>query len=180
MTRIRLPLFFALFALLTIALPRATAAMQPSEPASSPPDTSCIVDASSQLLAATPIGDGSQTLVLARVTIAPGGSIGDHTHPGTLAVSIEQGTFGLTFADEGEMTVIRAPEAGGEATQEQIVAGEEATLTAGDGFIETGMVHSARNLGDTDTSVVLSGLVTTGEPLTQCVDAAAQAGSHAG
>jgi len=100
---------------------------------------------------AQPLGRGlpaaaeGQVLVLIRITIAPGGGIGPHTHPGTLVNAIESGTFGFTLVDHGEMTVMRSGEAGTPAAAEAIVPGQEITLQPGDWFVETGMVHSARH-----------------------------------
>ncbi len=144
-------------------------------PPPSPIDLPCATNASSQLLGATPVGDGSQTLVLARVLFDPGGRIGEHTHPGTLVVMIESGAFGLTLVDDGEMMVTRAATADSEAIQEPLVAGEETTLEPGDSFVEHGMVHTGSNLSDGQTTVLISGLIETGTPLTLCVDTATPA-----
>lgn len=145
-------------------------------PPPSPIDLPCVTGASSQLLGATPVEDGSQTLVLARVLLEPGGSIGEHTHPGTLVVVIESGVFGLTLVDDGEMMVTRAATADSEAIQEPLVVGEETTLEPGDSFVEHGMVHTASNLGDEQTTVLISALIETGQPLTACVEAATPTG----
>jgi hypothetical protein len=128
----------------------------------------CAVNASSQLLGATPVGDGSRSLVLVRVIFGPGGSIGAHTHPGTLTVVVESGSLGFTLLDHGEMTITRAATVDSEPTEEPLVQGEETVLNPGDGFIEMGMVHSAANLSDGDTTVVFAGLVETGQPVTAC------------
>jgi quercetin dioxygenase-like cupin family protein len=119
-------------------------------PPPSPIDLPCATNASSQLLGATPVGDGSQTLVLARVLFDPGGRIGEHTHPGTLVVMIESGAFGLTLVEEGEMIVTHPATA-------------------------DGMVHTGSNLSDGQTTVLISGLIETGTPLTLCVDTATPA-----
>lgn len=146
-------------------------------PAPQPIDLPCVSNVSGQLLNATPVGDGSQTLVLVRVILGPGGTIGNHTHPGTLAVTVESGSFGLTLVDHGEMAINRGGPAGGQATPEPMTPGQQYTLAPGDGFIETGMVHSAANLGDGDTTVLIAGLIETGQALTQCAEAATPIGS---
>lgn len=151
-----------------LAIGAFTPAAAQDVPPPNPIDLPCTENVSAQVLAATPVGDGNQTLLLVRVILGPGGSIGDHTHPGTLAVAIESGTFGLTLAHEGEMVVTRAATADTEATEEPMVHGEEATLNPGDSFIETGMVHSANNLDDGETTALISGLIETGQPLTIC------------
>lgn len=48
--------------------------------------------------------------------------------------------------------------------------GEEVALEPGDSFIEMGMVHSARNLSDEPTSVLLAGLIEKEQPLTICTE----------
>lgn len=163
-------------AMLLAFIPYASASAQELPPPK-PVEIPCATNVSAQTLAATPVGDGSQSLVLVRVIIGPGGSIGEHTHPGTLAVVIEQGTFGLTLVQDGEMMVTRAATADTEATTEHLVPGEMSTLNPGDSFIEMGMVHSATNLADGDTAALISGLIETGQPLTTCVDAASTAAS---
>jgi hypothetical protein len=141
-------------------------------PPPKPVTLDCAVNASSQLLGATPVGDGSQSLVLVRIIFGPGGSIGAHTHPGTLTVVVESGSLGFTLLDQGEMSITRAATADSDPVEEPLIQGEETVLNPGDGFIEMGMVHSAANLSDTDTTVVFAGLVETGQPVTACVDTA--------
>lgn len=167
--RRRFPLLIAFATILTLFSVTATAAQE--VPAPNPIDLPCVENVSGQVLNATPVGDGSQTLVLVRIILGPGGTIGDHTHPGTLAVTIESGSFGLTLSEEGHMEISRA-ETG---EKEPMTVGEQFTLAPGDGFVEMGMVHSAANLSDGDTTVLIAGLITTGEPLTQCVDGATPA-----
>ena len=144
-------------------------------PPPNPIDIPCATNMSAQVLGATPVGDGSQTLVLARVIFAPGGSLGAHTHPGTLTAIVETGSFGFTLIEDGEMMITRAATADTEATQEPLTPGEEASLDPGDSFIEAGMIHSARNLSDQQTTVLLAGLIESGQPLTSCADAATPA-----
>lgn len=130
----------------------------------------CATNASAQVLGATPIGDGSQTLVMARVIFGPGGMISAHTHPGTLVVTVESGQLGFTHLGDGEMSVNRAATADTEATTESLPHGVEVPVNPGDYFIETGMIHIGSNLADGETTVLLSGVIETGQPLTICVD----------
>lgn len=167
-SRFRFPLIVAFIAILGLFSATATAAQE--VPAPKPIDLPCVENVSSQVLNATPVGDGSQTLVLVRFILGPGGTIGDHTHPGTLAVTIESGSFGLMISSHGEMGINRGGPASAESSPEPMEPGQQYTLAPGDGFIETGMIHSAANLSDGDTTVLIAGLITTGEPLTQCVD----------
>ncbi len=159
------------FAALLIFTPFVSTAAQELPPPQ-PIELDCATNATAQLLSATPVGDGGETLVLARVLFAPGGSIGAHTHPGTLAVVIESGSLGYTLIEDHEMVITRVATEDTEATEEPLVVGEELALEPGDSFIELGMVHSATNLSDGQTTVVLAGLIESGQPLTICVDAA--------
>lgn len=149
-------------------LGRSVAAAQP-EP--QPVTLPCATNISAQVLGNTlPATAEGQALVLARIIFGPGGSIGSHTHPGTLAVSIESGSLGFTLLDQDEMSVMRAAPAGTPAVAEPLTADQEVELAPGDWFVETGMIHSARNLSDEPTSVLLTGLIEAGQPLTQCVE----------
>ena len=144
-------------------------AAQPAEP--QPVTLECAEDVSAQVLGgAEPAAAEGQAMVLARLIFAPGGSIGAHTHPGTLVVTVESGTLGFTLLHEGEMSIIRAGSDGTPAAYEPLVTGEEVELSPGDGFIEIGMVHSARSIGDEPAVVLVSGLIEVGQPLTECVD----------
>lgn len=146
---------------------RAVAAQPEPQPVTIP----CATNVSAQLLgSAQPAEAAGQTLVLARIIFGPGGSIGPHTHPGTLVVSVESGSFGFTLIEHGEMPVMRATEAGTPAVAEPMIRDQEVELAPGDWFVETGMIHSARNLSDEPTSVLLTGLIEAGQPLTQCVE----------
>jgi quercetin dioxygenase-like cupin family protein len=156
-----------------IALATSPAA-QAAPPAPQPVTLPCATDISIQVLGnAQPAAAEGQTLVLVRAMWAPGGGIGPHTHPGTLVISVESGQFGFTLAEDqmaGEMTVMRSGEPGTPAVPEPMTPGQEVVLEPGDWVVETGMVHSARAVGDEPVSVVFSGLATTGQPLTTCVE----------
>lgn len=143
----------------------------PPEP--QPVTLPCATNMRVQVLGNTqPASADDQSLVLVRALFGPGGGIGPHTHPGTLVISVESGAFGFTPAGDGAMamTVMRSGEAGTPAVAEPMVPGQETVLHPGDWVVETGMVHSARTVGDEPVAVVFSGLVTAGQPLTTCVD----------
>ncbi len=123
-----------------------------------------------RLSGGTPMGDEEHSLVLIRVIFEPGGGIGPHTHPGTLAQTVESGRFGFTLLEEGEMMLMRSGEAGTPAVEESIPVGQEVELGPGDAFVETGMVHTGRAIGDEPVVLLYAGLFTAGEPLTTCVD----------
>ena len=117
-----------------------------------------------------PAAAGGQELVLARVTFEPGGGIGPHTHPGTLVQTVESGTLGFTLIEEGEMAVMRAGGAGTPAAAEPLPVGQEVELHPGDWFVETGMVHTGRAVGDEPVVLTYAGLFAAGQPLTACVE----------
>ena len=163
--------FVVLIVLTTLALsPALPASAQPADP--KPVDLPCAENVSAQVLGtgAPSTADG-QTLVLVRIIFGPGGSIGAHTHPGTLVATVESGTLGFTLLDDhGEMTVTRAGSNGTPAAEESLTADEEVELAPGDGFVETGMIHTARSIGDEPASVLISGLIEAGQPLTICAE----------
>ena len=154
-----------------IALVAITPAHAQENPPPNPITLACANNAFAQVLGATPVGDGSQTLILARVILEPDGYIGAHTHPGTLIVTVEQGEFGFALVDHhGEMEINRAATASSEASTEMTNGSEPMLLNPGDWFVETGMIHTAHNLSDGVTTVLLTALIESGQPLTICAD----------
>lgn len=148
----------------------AYTAIAQENPPPNPIELPCATNVSAQVLGMTPVNDGEQTLLLARVIFGPGGSIGEHTHPGSLVITVESGSFGFTHLGDGEMTVNRVATADAEASVEPMPHGEEVVLNPGDWTVETGMIHTGANLSDEPTTVLLSGLIEGGQPLTICVD----------
>jgi quercetin dioxygenase-like cupin family protein len=133
-------------------------------------DLECVTDMFVQPLGRTvPANAEGQALVLIRVIFEPGGSIGPHTHPGTLVLTVESGKFGFTLADDGEMTAMRSGEPGEPVVEEIMPPNQEVELVAGDWFVELGMAHSARAIGDEPAVVIFSGLIADGQPLTTCL-----------
>jgi quercetin dioxygenase-like cupin family protein len=159
-------------ALVAAGVVTATAESAAAPPEPQPVTLPCATDMSVQMLgAAQPADAEGQALVLVRAFFGVGGGIGPHTHPGTLVVSVESGSFGVTLEEESdmEMTVMRSGDAGTPAAAEPLSPGQEAVLNPGDWFIETGMIHSARTVGDEPVTVTFTGLVAAGQPVTACV-----------
>jgi quercetin dioxygenase-like cupin family protein len=150
-----------------------TASAQAAQPAPQPVTLECATDMRAAVLGATqPSAAEGQSLVLVRAVFGVGGGIGPHTHPGTLVVAVESGQFGVTLAEDHDMpmVVMRASdEPGTPSAEEQLEPGQEAILEPGDFFIETGMVHSARTVGEEPVVVTFTGLVEAGQPVTSCV-----------
>jgi quercetin dioxygenase-like cupin family protein len=90
--------------------------------------------------------------VEARVEIAPGGVVGWHTHPGDE----------VSFVTDGELTLV--------------VAGQRARkVVAGEGFVvPAGIVHSAKNEGNSATKLVVVYIVEKGKPLASSAPAPVQ------
>lgn len=134
-------------------------------PAASAQDTSCITGVKATVLGkGAPAQAEGYALVTVRLVFGPGGEIGAHIHPGTLVVTIESGTMSFTLLSGDEMEITR-----GEGDPDTVALDQSIELEAGDGFVETGLVHGARNAGDGDLVVIVSGLVEASQPLTQCV-----------
>ena len=98
------------------------------------------------------------------MTIAPGGFIGAHGHPGAQIWYVESGAFSTTML-EGTMRVTRAAKGGTPGPAEPLAAGAEATLAAGDAaFFDADVVHTVRHAGDRPTVVLIPALFATGQP----------------
>lgn len=145
-------------------------AVAQENPPPTPIELPCATDVSAQVLGKSMVNDGQDALLLVRVIFAPGGSIAAHTHPGTMVITVESGQFGFTVIGDGEMVLNRAATADAEASTEPMPQGEEVVIEPGDWTVETGMVHTARNLSDEPTTVLLSAMIEAGQPLTVCVD----------
>jgi quercetin dioxygenase-like cupin family protein len=141
----------------------ATLAREAMEPSAPITDT--------VLAAGMPEDAPGKVLQLERYTIAPGAEIPTHIHPGAYAIYVEQGKFGFTVL-EGDAVLTKADS----STSETIAAGSEVIAQSGDEIFENGgVVHFARNAGDTTVIVLTAALLEAGEPSLQPVDAP---GSH--
>ncbi len=167
----RFPQLITTLAFATVATLAVSAPSGAAQPEPQPVTLPCATEMRIQVLGSTePATAAGQALTLVRAFFAPGGGIGPHTHPGTLVVTVESGQFGVTLEEEGmDMAVMRPSEAGTPVATEPLTAGEEVVLQPGDWFIETGMIHSARTIGDEPVTVVFTGLTEAGQPLTKCV-----------
>ena len=104
-------------------------------------------------------------LTLRRVTIAPGGGLAPHSHPGALVIYVESGTWGHTSLG-GTAQLTRAAVDGTPQPAEEVEKGVELILTAGDVlFVENSEDH-IRNAGDDDVVLLTAGLTPVGEPFT--------------
>jgi quercetin dioxygenase-like cupin family protein len=84
---------------------------------------------------------GSADHVVASITFPPGSSIGWHTHPGVVLVTVASGKLQVFHED----------------CQREV-------FTAGDSFYEEGAVHLARNRGTVDTVIYATWIIPTKTP----------------
>ena len=104
-------------------------------------------------------------LSLRRITIAPGGSIPAHSHPGALVIFVEAGTWGYTSLG-GTIQLTRAAAVGTPAPTETMPEGTEVILTAGDWLFVEDPQDDVRNAGEDDVVLLVAGLTHVGEPFT--------------
>jgi quercetin dioxygenase-like cupin family protein len=116
---------------------------------------------------------GGQQLTLMRATFAPEGLLRPHRHPGPMLLYIEQGALGYTLL-EGSAEIMRAAAAGSAAPPEILTPGGGTVLHVGDQLLELGVVHAALGVGEEPTVVLISALLTPGQPVTQFVQASPQ------
>jgi hypothetical protein len=78
-------------------------------------------------------------------------------------------TWKTWILNSGDQMRPAAPPDAAATAAEPMAPGEEVVLSPGDWVVESGMVHSARAVGDEAAIVVFSGLAEAGQPLTTCV-----------
>ena len=109
------------------------------------------------LVGGTPNDVPGSMLVLLRVTMEPGTVIPPHFHPGPVALYVESGTFGTEFF-EGTGTRTRSAVEGTPVPAEEIAAGDDVSMPAGDTLFYDGAVHTMRNDGDEPLVLLVSAL----------------------
>jgi quercetin dioxygenase-like cupin family protein len=111
------------------------------------------------------VGAPGQTLVLYRV-IARGGEVPWHRHPGTSLLTVESGTFSSVM-QTGTAWVTRP----GAAPEQVTEPGTEIVLEPGEGLSYSAeVVHNARAAGEEPASVLVAGLLETGQPVFTLTD----------
>jgi quercetin dioxygenase-like cupin family protein len=127
-----------------------------------------------ELFAAAPSARApGQTVYLARLTFQPGAEIFPHRHPGTSVIGVVSGTFGWTLL-QGSAQVIRGAASGAPSPMEAVTEpGTEVLLEPGDAIVyEDDVVHTARGAGETETVILVTQVLTAGEPRLLPVDMA--------
>ena len=114
-------------------------------------------------------------LTLRRLTLAPGGRLPAHTHPGTVLFVAEAGTSVYRVLG-GTAQLTRAAAAGTPAPAEAIPVGTEVILNPGDWvFADGDPSDDSRNDGTDDYVALIAGLTRVGEPFTIFHEAAPDA-----
>ena len=99
------------------------------------------------LLRTTLSGDDAKESVMVSAEFAPGSTTGRHTHPGDEYTVVLQGT--LELSAEGR---------------------ETRRVSAGDVYHNPrGLIHEARNVGDTPARIAITFVIDKGKPITQPV-----------
>ncbi|MBA3414769.1 MAG: hypothetical protein H0U10_06055 [Chloroflexia bacterium] len=130
------------------------------------PAPAAAVGVSAQLLGiGQPAAAPGLELTLRRITIAVGGSIPPHSHPGALVIFVESGAFGYT-ALGGTIELTRAAVDGTPAPAEEMPTGTEVILNPGDRLFVEDPMDDVRNAGEDELVLLVSGLTRVGEPFT--------------
>jgi quercetin dioxygenase-like cupin family protein len=154
------------------------AAHETAPPASTNPPTGPITvtelapGVTAEVFAAAPSDRApNQTVYLARFVFQGGSEIFPHSHPGTVALGVESGTFGWTLL-EGTAHVVRGAAAGNTGPVEDVTdPGTEVILEVGDAiYYEDDVTHTARSASDEPAVVFGTLVLTTGEPLLMPAD----------
>lgn len=113
-----------------------------------------------------PANAPGRSLLLERITLAPGAELSTHAHPGAHTLYVDSGELSVAIV-EGFAEVTWA----GQATGQMLGSGDEVVLRAGDTLFEQRtLVHSAVNLGLTPVVLLAASLLTPGAPRLHLTD----------
>ena len=148
----------------------AAARWAPAAAQDTTPAPTGAVGVSMQVLGAgLPASAPGLELTLRRLTIAPGGHLPAHSHPGALVIFVEAGTWGYT-ALGGTAQLTRAAVGGTPTPAEVMPVGAEVVLTPGDWIFVEDPQDDFRNAGEEDVVLVSANLARVGEPFTTFMD----------
>lgn len=151
-----LPLLLAAVAVAALALAATVLAITPADP---PP-----VVRTALAEARSPAGAAGETLGLSRVTVAPGGSLPLHRHPGTQTAYVARGALTYTV-ERGRVLVRRGNSEQGTRVVRAIASGQTAVIRAGSWIVERpGTIHRAANRGRRGIVIWVATLFRTGAP----------------
>ena len=102
-------------------------------------------------------------LALLRTTMAPGGVLPPHMHPGPFVIAVDAGTWGYT-PQQGSVKLTRAAADGSFTPAEEAPLGVELILTKGDFlFLEDASQDWMRNAGEDEVVLLIAGLIPAGQ-----------------
>ena len=101
-------------------------------------------------------------LVLRRTTIAPGGGLPPHSHPGSILLVVDAGTWGFTPLG-GTIQLTRAAVDGTPTPAEEVPIGVEIILTKGDALFAEASRDEMRNAGEDEVVLLMAALTPVGE-----------------
>ena len=134
-----------------------------------PPPDPIGVD-SSLIGAGVPTVVPDMELALLRTTIAPGGVLPPHIHPGPFVIAVDAGTWGYT-PQKGSVKLTRAAGDGSPTPAEEAPMGVELILTKGDFlFLEDASQDWMRNAGEDEVVLLIAGLVPVGQDFGTLLD----------
>ena len=117
----------------------------------------------SLLGAGVPTAVPDMELALLRTTMAPGGVLPPHMHPGPFVIAVDAGTWGIT-PQKGRVQLTRAAAGGSPTPAEEAPLGVELILTKGDYlFLEDASQDWMRNAGEDEVVLLIAGLVPVGQ-----------------
>ncbi len=145
---------------LALAARGLSAAAQEATP---PPLTETVGVVGNILGAGQPTSTPGMELVLRRTTIAPGGGIPPHSHPGSIVIVVDAGTWGYTPLG-GTIQLTRAAVAGTPTPAEEVPIGTEVILTKGDALFVEDPQDEIRNAGEDDVVLLIAALTPVGVP----------------
>ena len=106
-------------------------------------------------------------LTLRRITIAPGGGVPAHSHPGALVILVEAGSFGYTALGGTILSSLAGDDGGTPAPiGEPVEVGTETVFGPGDWLFVDDPSDDVRNVGSDDVVLLVAGLTRIGEPFT--------------
>ena len=107
------------------------------------------------------IAQGAE-LAVARTTIAPGGGLPPHGHPGAIMFVVDAGTWGYTPLG-GTVRVTRAVGDGTPTAAEEPPMGVELILTKGDALFAEASRDEMRNAGEDEVVLLMAALTPAGQ-----------------
>ena len=112
--------------------------------------------------AGLPTSAPGMELAVRRTTIAPGGGLPPHGHPGAIMFAVDAGTWGYTPLG-GTVRVTRAAGDGTPTAAEEPPMGVELILTKGDALFAEGSQDEMRNAGEDDVVLLMAALTPVGQ-----------------